>query len=62
MEEYEFVNRSALARRPAMSCEHNESAETRFNQKRGESLVKLFFLDNLKRLKNKSENLLTRNR
>jgi len=35
--------------------ERNKSAETQFNKKRCESLVKLFFLDNLKRLKNKRE-------
>jgi len=29
--------------------------QTQFNKKRRESLVKLFFLDNLKRLKNKRE-------
>jgi hypothetical protein len=51
----DFVGESASARVAPRENERNESGETQFNKKRGAKLVELFFLDNLKRLRNKSE-------
>jgi hypothetical protein len=57
-----ILSANCLGQEAAVGCERNKFAERQFNKSEVEGLVKLFFLDNLKRLKNKSEILLTRNR